>query len=176
MILCIRGLLSVFMSRAMENLTDRINEKFGDGTAEVTDHGWAVSWFSNVPAMIAQCEAAKVKKQKVILIGHSFGATSVLMIARAMKQKGLVVDFAGPIDPAGQYDCSIPDNVTKGISFFQKTPGQLGQGVVVPDKTWPKGEFDKRFKVTQRSETHLQIAADPLVQDAMFNAVVELQK
>lgn len=173
MILCIRGLLSIFLSHALEDLTNRINQKFGDGTAEVTDHGWAVAWFSNVPTMTQQCLEAKAKKQKVILIGHSFGATSVLMISRNLKAQGVSIDFAGPIDPAGQYDTSIPDNVAAGISYYQRTPGQLGQGIVRPDASWSKGEFDKRFKVTQRYETHLQIAADSVVQDAMFNAVVK---
>lgn len=173
MILCIRGLLSVFLSRAMEDLTNRINQKFGAGTAQVTDHGWAWSWFSNVPTMTQQCVDAKKSGKKVILVGHSFGATSVLMIARNLKALGLDIDFAGPIDPAGQYDTSIPSNVAKGISYYQRTPGQLGQGIVHPDGSWGKGEFNERFTVTQRYETHLQIAADPVVQDAMFNAVAK---
>ena len=176
-ILFIRGLLSVFLSHAMEELTDRVNAKFGVGTAIVTDHGWAFSWFSNVPTMINQCVAAHKRHEKIILIGHSFGATSVLMIARALAAVGIEVDFAGPIDPAAQYDTSITSNVVKGLSYYQLTPGQLGQGIVHADGSWPNGEFAKRFTVTRRDETHLQIAADPVVQDAMFNAVVqELKK
>ena len=161
-VLVIRGLLSVWLSRAMETLSARLSSH---GMANVlTDHGNAMCWFCNVKAMTQQCVDAKMRGEKIVLVGHSFGATSVLMIARALNTLGILVDFAGPIDPAHQYDTSAPHNILRGVSFYQLTPGQLGQGIVKPSNP-------DVWSISRRDETHLAIAADPIVQDAMFNGV-----
>jgi alpha/beta superfamily hydrolase len=171
-VLIIRGLLSIWLSAWDKEFQARLqNHHVYDAIS--TDHGWGFAWFSNVSTMIAWCLAAHQRKEKIVLVGHSFGATSVIMITEALHTHGITVDFAGPIDPAGQYDCSIPNNVARGLSFYQRTPGQLGQGIVHPDHTWTKGEWDKVWTVQKRNETHLQIASDPLVQDRMVEEVVK---
>lgn len=174
LILIIRGLLSVWLSRAMETLSARLTVV---GQANVlTDHGNVMCWFCNVNAMIAQCITAHARGEKIILIGHSFGATSALMITRALAQKGITVDYLGPIDPAGQYDTSIGSNVRLGRSYYQLTPGQLGQGIVHPASANDKAQFNATWTVTRRYETHLAIPADPVVQDAIFHDVMEIMK
>lgn len=170
LVLLIRGLLSVFLSRALEDLGARLTAAGIKNT--VTDHGNAFCWFCNVNAIIEQCKEAHAKGEKIILIGHSFGATSILMITRALYRLGIIVDFAGPIDPAVQYDTSITNNVHTGLSYYQQTPGQLGQGIVHPDDTWvPEREFADRMTVKRLNDTHLGIIAEPYVQNALFNGV-----
>lgn len=169
LILLIRGLLSVFLSRALEGLGSRLTAASIKNT--VTDHGNAFCWFCNVNAMIEQCKEAHAKGEKIILIGHSFGATSVLMITRALYRLGIMIDFAGPIDPAVQYDTSITSNVHTGLSYYQQTPGQLGQGIVHPDDTWDKTKFLETIGVHRLNATHLGIIAETYVQNALFNGV-----
>lgn len=173
-VLCIRGLLSIFLSHAMEDLTERFHK--AHVPAIVTDHGWATAWFSNVQRMYGWCEAAHLAGEPIVLIGHSFGATSVLMLARALYQHHIKVDFAGPIDPAYQYDTSVTSNIGKGISFYQRTPGQLGQGIVHPDHTWTPGVWDTVWEVYKRNETHLGIAADAVVQNTLFDGAMKCLK
>jgi hypothetical protein len=175
LVLCIRGLLSVLVgSTAMEDIAASINKVY-PGAAQVTDHGanylGPIGWFNNVGNMAAQCTEAHGKGEKIVLIGHSFGATAALMVTRILYKSHIDVDFLGPIDPAAQYDTSVSSNVGGGLSYYQLTLGQLGQGIVVPDNTWAPGKFKETISVTERpGETHLQIAADPYVQKAMFNA------
>lgn len=173
-VLVIRGLLSLVLSRWDTDFAERLKARGIDSVE--TDHGWAVSWFSNVTRMLDWCLDAHKEGQKIVLVGHSFGATSVLMLARSLYERHIKVDFAGPIDPAYQYDTSVTSNVVKGLSFYQRTPGQLGQGIVHADHTWTPGVWDTVWQVHKRNETHLGIAADPAVQEAMANGVEQCLK
>ena len=156
LVLLVRGLLSQAVgSQGMEMLHARL-------PGSVLTH-----WFEE-DALLAQCKAAT---SPLALVGHSFGANCVIRLCNALATVGRAVCFAGPIDPAQQQNCAIADNVARGISVFNTMPFQLGQGRVVPDDSWGVGEFTKRFSVSSRYETHLQIAEDPVVQDAIYNGV-----
>jgi alpha/beta superfamily hydrolase len=174
-VLVIRGLLSLLLSRWDTYFVERL-ENLGVHGAVQTDHGWGVAWFSNVNRMIGWCEEAHAKKEKIVLVGHSFGGTSVIKISQALATRGIAVDFAGPIDPAWQYDTAMGSNVLKCTSFWQREPGQLGGGIIHADHTWQKGEWDKRVDVYRKYETHLQIADDPQVQDRIAKDVAQCLK
>lgn len=169
---CIRGLLSIFVSRAMENLTAEINAKY-PGTMQVSDHGYWFSYFSNVGWLTQQCRSIHNNNKKVVLIGHSFGATAAIMVAQALNNQDVPVELLCPIDPASQYPDAlvIPPNVQHCVGFFQKTPGQLGEGVDVEGRGWTDAEWKARVVQFQRQESHLAIANDPFTHDTILNAI-----
>lgn len=169
---CIRGLLSVFVSRGMENLTAEINAKY-PGTMQVSDHGYWFSYFSNVPWLTQQCVAIHNAGKKIVLIGHSFGASAAIMTVQALATKGIPVELLCPIDAAAQYPSAlvIPPSAQHCVGFFQKQPGELGQGVDVAGKGWTDAEWKERVVQFQRRESHLAIANDPFVHNTILNAI-----
>jgi hypothetical protein len=178
---CIRGLLSIFVSRAMENLTSEINAKYPGKTVQnvypdpmqVSDHGYWFSYFSNVPWLTDQCVAIHQAGKKIVLIGHSFGASAAIMVAQALAVKSIEVELLCPIDPAAQYPAYlvIPPSVQHCVGFFQKQPGDLGQGVDVEGKGWTDAEWKARVVQFQRQESHLAIAYDPFTHSTIQNAI-----
>lgn len=159
---CIRGLLSIFFSRAMENLTGEINAKYPN-TMQVSDHGWWFSYFSYVPWLTTQCQAIHKANKKIILIGHSFGATAAIMVCQRLAALGIEVELLCPIDPAQQYTTTIPPNVKRIVAFYQTEPGQLGQGVIRAAPGWLKAQWSERTVDYHREEGHLAIADDLFV-------------
>lgn len=159
----VRGLLSVWLSRGPEHLTAEINTRYPN-SVKTSDHGWAPPplWFCNVPWLVQQSEAILKKGKKLALIGHSFGGTAIIMVAQALALKKLPVHLLCPIDPAWQYTTVIPPNVERVVGFYQKTPGQLGQGVDAEGKGWDPSKWAQQVDC-RRFETHLQIVDDPFV-------------
>ncbi len=170
---CIRGLLSVFLSRAMENLTAEINAVH-PGTMAVSDHGYWFSYFSNVSWLTQQCVAIHNAGKKIVLIGHSFGGTAAIMVTQNLAAKGIPVDLLCPVDPAEQYTTTIPTNVKRIVAFYQTEPGQLGQGVVKAGPGWLQANWTSRAVDYHRSEGHLAIANDPFVHAKILEAIKEL--
>jgi len=166
-----RGLLSVWLSHGPETLVDEIDRRWPQ-SVQITDHGWAWAWFSNVPWLTAQAIDIKRRKKKLFLGGHSFGGTAAIMVAQNLAARGVAVDLLCPVDPAYQYTTVIPPNVQRVVGFYQRTPGQLGQGIDVEGNGWD----DKRWKEQvdyRRVETHLQIIDDAFVRQKI---IAELQK
>ena len=175
---CIRGLLSILFSRAMENLTAEINSDFPSqkNPMQVSDHGWWFSQFSNVNWLTDQCRSIHYNKKKIVLIGHSFGATSAILVAQRLNNMDIPVELLCPIDPAGQYPAAliIPSNAKRVIGFFQKEPGQLGQGVDVEGHGWTDAEWKARAVEYRRYESHLAIADDVFTHTKIRQAIKEI--
>lgn len=172
---CIRGLLSILFSRAMENLTGEINSKYPKSMT-VSDHGWWFSYFSNVGWLTEQSRSIKLNHRKLVLIGHSFGATAAIMTAQRLNMQNIEVDLLCPIDPAAQYPDAlvIPSNVRRVVAFYQNTPGQLGEGVIRKGTGWTDTEWKARASDDHRIDTHLGIANDPFVHGRIIKALEEL--
>jgi hypothetical protein len=154
------------LSRGPENLTAEINARWPN-SVQTSDHGWAVSWFSNVPWLISKCRAIKKRGKKLVLVGHSFGGTAIIMVAQALAREGIEVDLLCPIDPAFQYTTLVPPNCKRVVGFYQRTPGQLGEGILVPARGWTVVDI-------RRYETHLQIVNDPLVHKTILDEIRKL--
>jgi hypothetical protein len=169
---CTRGLLSVFLSRAMENLDGEINAVF-PGSDTVTDHGWWFSYFSNVPWMVQQCIAWHVARKKIVLIGHSFGGTACIMVNAQLASMEIDVDLLCPIDPAVQYSTVITPNAKRIVGFYQTTPGNLGQGRDAEGAGWTPEEWAARQVDYHFAppETHLQIADEPFVHTTIIQEI-----
>lgn len=171
---CIRGLLSVFLSRAMENLAAEINATW-PGSTEVSDHGWWYCYFSNVPWLTEQCLECHNAGKRIVLIGHSFGGTAAIMTTQKLNAAGVKVDLLCPIDPARQYTTVITPNARRVVGFYQKTPGQLGQGVDVEGKGWSDAEWKARTVDYRRDEGHFKIADDPFVHQVILGELRKLE-
>ena len=125
---CVRGLLSVLFSRAMENLTAEINHDF-PGSMQVSDHGWWFSYFSNVDWLTQQCRSIHNNNKKIVLIGHSFGGTAAIIVTQQLNAMDIPVELLCPVDPAAQYTTVITPNAKRVVGFYQTTPGQLGRAL-----------------------------------------------
>lgn len=170
---CIRGLLSILFSHAMENLASEINAKYPN-TMQVSDHGWWFYYFSNVGWLTQQCRSISLSHKKVVLIGHSFGATAAIMTAQNLNNQDIPVDLLCPIDPAIQYTTTIPSNVKRIVAFYQTEPGQLGQGVIKAGPGWLQANWSERAVDYHRHEGHLAIADDPFVHDKILAAIKDV--
>ena len=115
---CVRGLLSVLFSRAMENLTAEINHDF-PGSMQVSDHGWWFSYFSNVDWLTQQCRSIHNNNKKIVLIGHSFGGTAAIIVTQQLNAMDIPVELLCPVDPAAQYTTVITPNAKRVVGFYQ---------------------------------------------------------
>ena len=64
---------------------------------------------------------AQYGRKPVVLIGHSLGGDSTLLIAKMLKQKGVKVDYIAIFSATGT--ASIPSNVRNITNFYFKSGG-----------------------------------------------------
>ncbi len=77
-------------------------------------HQTVVTWFN------AADESGSVPR--IILFGHSWGASAVVYLARELEQDGIPVAFTIQVDSVrkhGEDDSVIPANVAEAINFYQ---------------------------------------------------------
>ena len=69
---------------------------------------------------VAKIKAAKAANpaEKVIIVGHSFGADSAVEVAEALKKQNICVDQLVQIDSVGVGDEVKPSNVTTGVNIW----------------------------------------------------------
>ena len=170
---CIRGWLSVLVSRAMENLSAEINKDW-PGTTRISDHGWWFSPFSNVPWLTQQCIGFHKAGKKIVLIGHSFGGTAAIMTTQHLNAMGIKVDLLCPIDPSPLRTREIPPNAQRVLGFYEKTVGPLGQGVDCEGQGWTDADWKARTIDYRLDDTHLEIAADLFVHKTIKDEIRRL--
>jgi hypothetical protein len=124
---------------------------------------------------------AEKRQAEIILYGHSWGASQVIVLAREMEARGIPVALTVQIDSVnklGQGNHTIPPNVAEAVNFYQRkglTPGRAN--IVAEDASRTKilGNFrmtyDDRqvncdnYKWISRTlnRPHHQIENDPRV-------------
>jgi thioesterase domain-containing protein len=73
--------------------------------------------------------SAGEKRQKIILYGHSWGASQLLTFARALQRRGIPVAPTIQVDSVKKFrqkDHTVPANVAKAVNLYQRnglTPG-----------------------------------------------------
>ena len=96
--------------------------------------------------------APEKESVKIILYGHSWGASQTLAFARALQRHGIPVALTIQIDSVkkfGRDDRRVPANVGKAVNFFQKKGLTPGQSLIVPaDPTRTKivGNFHMTYE------------------------------
>jgi len=108
-------------------------------------HQSAVDWFNKV------ADRAEPER-RVILFGHSWGASAVVYLARELGQDSIPVALTIQVDSVrkhGQDDSVIPANVAEVINFYQ-TEGLIhGRAQITaadPTRTTVLGNFQFRYE------------------------------
>ncbi len=96
--------------------------------------------------------SAHKKSVKVILYGHSWGASQVLTFARELEARGIPVALTIQVDSVrkiGQNDRIVPANVAKAVNFYQRKGFTPGSPLIVADdagRTTILGNFHMIYK------------------------------
>lgn len=123
------------------------------------------------------------KEVKIILYGHSWGASEVLAFARELERREIPVALTIQIDSVRklhQNDRTVPANVEKAVNFYQThglTPGQKLIVPADPSRTKILGNYHMTYQAHQIrcdnykwlsrafNKAHHQIENDPHVWD-----------
>ena len=163
-VILIRGLLGLIFSRGMDTLAGKLKAK--GYNVQVWNHSflpiWPL-WFGYVPAIAGEVGKLTRAGQTVLIGGHSFGGTAALMVARKLPDWKCKALFA--VDPAAQYDTTVPDNVEKAFGF-RNILGGLGQGKLKPMRV---GMSDTALTVS-----HVAIDDDARVHERIIAEVAKI--
>lgn len=89
---------------------------------------------------------------RIILFGHSWGASAVVMLARELRRAGIPVLLTVQVDSVAklwQNDSVIPDNVAEAVNFYQPHGIVHGRAQIVaadPAKTQILGNYRNDYK------------------------------
>lgn len=92
------------------------------------------------------------KPVKIILYGHSWGASQVLDFARELERQEIPVSLTIQIDSVrkfGQNDRTVPENVAKAVNFYQSKGLTPGRPLIVASnagRTTILGNFHMTYK------------------------------
>ncbi len=95
--------------------------------------------------------AEEKARTRIILFGHSWGASSVVYLARDLQRDGLPVLLTVQVDSIrkhGEDDSSIPSNVKQAINFFQTSGILHGRSEITaydPSRTTILGNFQYHY-------------------------------
>jgi len=125
--------------------------------------------------------AAEKEQVKIILYGHSWGASQTLTFARDLQRHGIPVSLTIQIDSVkkfGQDNRTVPANVAKAVNFYQRSGLTRGQPLIVAadaGRTKILGNFHMKYEDHQVNcdnyrwlsrvfnQPHHQIENDPQV-------------
>jgi len=96
--------------------------------------------------------AAEKEQAKIILYGHSWGASQTLTFARDLQRRGIPVSLTIQIDSVkkfGQDNRTVPPNVAKAVNFYQRKGLTRGQPLIVAadtERTKILGNFHMNYE------------------------------
>jgi hypothetical protein len=128
-------------------------------------------------------------KARIVLYGHSWGATEAVTTARALQKDGVPVLLTIQVDSVaklGDDDRSIPPNVAQAVNFYQLNGFLHGQRQIVaadPLHTQILGNFRFDYKANSVNcdgypwyarifmKPHIEIESDPRVWDQVESLI-----
>jgi hypothetical protein len=129
------------------------------------------------------------KRVKIILYGHSWGASQVLEFARELEREKIPVSLTIQVDSVrkmGQNDRSVPANVERAVNFYQSKGLTPGRPLIVPanaEQTKILGNYHMTYKHEDIrcdnyhwlsrvfNKPHHQIENDPNVWDQIVTLI-----
>lgn len=123
--------------------------------------------------------AAEKVKARIVLYGHSWGASEAVTMARALEKDGIPVLLTVQVDSVskfGENDKLIPANVAQAINFYQLDGLLHGQRKILaadPSRTRILGNFQLNYKAKPIKcdgypwyarifmKPHIEIESDP---------------
>jgi len=133
--------------------------------------------------------ASEKRQAKIILYGHSWGASEMLTLARKLEREQIPVQLAIEIDrirKPGEGNSSIPSNVARAINFYQShglLHGSQEIHATDPARTEILGNFQMSYKnhpidcdafpwyARMFMRPHIEIENDPRVWDRIGSLV-----
>ncbi len=132
----------------------------------------------------------EVKAQaRIVIYGHSWGASEAIALARQLKKEGIPVLYTAQVDSVtkiGEHDGVIPSNVLEAVNYFQRYGTLRGRSKIRaedPKHTRIIGNFhmdyrnhpvacpDYPFYETTVARTHGEIECDPQVWDQIEDTI-----
>ncbi len=133
--------------------------------------------------------AEEKQHARIILYGHSWGASEAITVARKLGRDDIPVLLTIQVDSVakkGQDDALIPANVAQAVNFFQ-TDGRLKGRAIIraadPARTQIIGNFQSHYKSSPLAckkypwwdhifaKAHTQIECDPAVWDKIKSLI-----
>jgi hypothetical protein len=129
------------------------------------------------------------KNARIILYGHSWGASETVTLARQLEQEGVPVLLTVQVDSVekrGENDRVIPANVAEAANFYQLDGFLHGEPLIRaadPSRTHIIGNFRYNYKVTPircdqypwyyrlAMKAHIEIECDPKVWSQVENLI-----
>lgn len=174
---------------------DRVDVKIFTNHDRVHAHKAIVDWWNYIGGnMIPQ---SSTPAARIILFGHSWGASTVIYVTRELEREGIPVVLTIQVDSVrknGEDDSVIPGNVVDAVNFYQSKGLIHGSTAITaadPSRTTILGNFE--FKYTKEPaacraypwydrfffKTHTAIECDPRVwsqiQDLIDSRVTALR-
>jgi len=134
--------------------------------------------------------SAEMRSQaRIVIYGHSWGASEAISLARELKKEGIPVLFTAQVDSVskvGEHDGVIPSNVQEAVNFFQRYGTIRGRSKIRaedPEHTRILGNFRMDYKKnpvacpgypfyeTTIARTHSEIECDPQVWNQIEDAI-----
>jgi hypothetical protein len=134
--------------------------------------------------------SAENESVKIILYGHSWGASQVLAFARELqRQSAIPIALTIQIDSVKKFrqdDRTVPANVAKAVNFYQRKGFTPGQRLIVPadaGRTKILGNFQMKYEEHQVkidnyrwlsrifNKPHHQIENDPHIWDRIVTLI-----
>jgi hypothetical protein len=132
---------------------------------------------------------AEKREARIIIYGHSWGASETVALARSLGRDGIPVLLTIQVDSVtkpGEDDVDIPANVAQAVNFYQ--PDGILHGIPLirasdPDRTQVLGNFRFDYKanpvdcsaypwIARKFErTHIEIESDPRVWDQVDSLI-----
>lgn len=172
---CLRGLWDVF-STGLDDLARKIR---AEGIPAVSLSG--TDW-PDVVDHITQTPASASADQRLVLVGHSFGADDAVNVARLLGRRDIRVSLLVLIDATAPPP--IPDNVDRCVHMYlPNTLGDLaprgfpGNPVVPADGNTRTEIINRPLRPEDVGDaTHFNIEGNPFVQNAVIAEILELYR
>jgi len=119
---------------------------------------------------------AEKRNARIIIYGHSWGASETVNLARRLDRVGIAVLLTVQVDSvakAGEEDGSIPANVKQAVNFYQRTGllhGRSSIRAVDPQTTQILGNFRLSYK-----HHHVQCSRYPWFARTFMGPHIEIE-
>ena len=109
----------------------------------------------------------KYGRKPVVIIGHSLGANNAILIANAVKKKGIQVDLI--VSYASTAPMMVPSNVRNVVNFYFK---YSGWGGVFKGESDFAGALNNKDLSNQQGMSHFNVDDSPALRDQVVRNVL----
>ena len=133
--------------RLQETCGDRVTVEVFRNRQEEQARVAILEWLNSVEHF-----SDKTPQRRIILFGHSWGASAVVYLARELEHDGIPVGLTIQVDSVrkhGQDDSIIPANVGEAVNFYQSKGMIHGRAKIVaadPSRTAIVGNFNFTYQ------------------------------